>query len=96
VRAVPTGARMQISAEQGQLMGLLVEATGAQRAIEVGTFTGYSSIVIAQVRPAHQICGLYPPAGGIAPWLIGRFWPNCLRPEDGTASVFSWSDACAQ
>lgn len=56
VRAVPAGARMQISPEQGQLMALLVEAVGARRAIEVGTFTGYSSIAIAQVRLAHQIC----------------------------------------
>ena len=47
---MPTGARMLVSPEQGQLMGLLVEATGARRAIEVGTFTGYSSIAIAQVR----------------------------------------------
>ena len=54
-RAVPKGARMQISPEQGQLMGLLVEAVGARRAIEVGTFTGYSSIAIAQVRAARQI-----------------------------------------
>ena len=31
-------------------MGLLVESIQARRAIEVGTFTGYSSIAIAQVR----------------------------------------------
>ena len=49
-RAMPTGARMQVSPEQGQLMALLVEAIGARRAIEVGTFTGYSSITIARVR----------------------------------------------
>jgi len=41
-------ARMQISREQGSLMTLLVAATGAKRAIEVGTFTGYSSICIAR------------------------------------------------
>ena len=58
VRAMPTGARMQISPEQGQLIGLLVEAIGARRAIEVGTFTGYSSIAIAQVRAARQIIHL--------------------------------------
>jgi len=44
-------ARMQISPEQGQLMGLLVRAIGARRAIEVGVFTGYSSIAVARALP---------------------------------------------
>ena len=38
-------ARMQISPEQGQFMALLVELTGAQRLLEMGTFTGYSSTI---------------------------------------------------
>lgn len=38
---------MQISPEQGQFMRLLVEMIGARRTIEVGTFTGYSSISVA-------------------------------------------------
>ena len=45
-------ARMQIAPEQGQLMALLVELLGAKRAIEVGTFTGYSALCIAQAMPA--------------------------------------------
>ncbi len=45
-------ARMQISPEQGQLMGLLVELTGAERILEVGTFTGYSSACMALALPA--------------------------------------------
>jgi caffeoyl-CoA O-methyltransferase len=44
-------AKMQISREQGSLMTLLVAATRAERAIEVGTFTGYSSICIARGLP---------------------------------------------
>lgn len=44
-------ARMQISPEQGQFMRLLVELTGARRAIEVGTFTGYSALCIASAMP---------------------------------------------
>jgi caffeoyl-CoA O-methyltransferase len=40
-------AVMQISPEQGQFMSLLVKLIGAKRAIEIGTFTGYSSICIA-------------------------------------------------
>lgn len=46
-------ARMQISPEQGQLMALLVRAIGAQRTIEVGTFTGYSALAVALALPAH-------------------------------------------
>lgn len=44
-------ARMQISAEQGQLMQLLVELCGARRILEVGTFTGYSSTAMALALP---------------------------------------------
>ena len=44
-------ARMQISPEQGQLMGFLVEALGVRRALEVGVFTGYSSTVVALAMP---------------------------------------------
>ena len=60
-RAMPTGARMQVSPEQGQLMALLVEAIGARRAIEVGTFTGYSSIAIAQVTLPCASASRRPP-----------------------------------
>ena len=42
---------MQISPEQGQFMALLVKLTGAKRALEIGTFTGYSSICIANALP---------------------------------------------
>jgi predicted O-methyltransferase YrrM len=45
-------ARMQISPEQGQFMALLVKMLGARRCIEVGVFTGYSSLSVAQALPA--------------------------------------------
>lgn len=45
-------AGMQISPEQGQFMRLLVELTGARRALEVGVFTGYSSLCVALALPA--------------------------------------------
>ena len=45
-------AGMQIGPEQGQFMGLLVELIGARRAIEVGTFTGYSALIVAGAMPA--------------------------------------------
>jgi len=41
-------AGMQISAHQGQQMALLARAIGAKRAVEVGTFTGYSALCVAE------------------------------------------------
>jgi caffeoyl-CoA O-methyltransferase len=41
-------AGMQISADEGALLTMLVRLTGARNAVEVGTFTGYSSICIAR------------------------------------------------
>ena len=43
---------MQISPEQGQFMSLLIKLMSARRAIEIGTYTGYSSICIASAMPA--------------------------------------------
>ncbi|MCR9219861.1 MAG: class I SAM-dependent methyltransferase [Alphaproteobacteria bacterium] len=43
---------MQIAPEQGQFMALLAELIGARTALEVGTFTGYSALCIAQALPA--------------------------------------------
>jgi predicted O-methyltransferase YrrM len=48
---LPRGT-MQISPEQGQLMGLLVRLIGARRALEIGTFTGYSALAVALALPA--------------------------------------------
>jgi caffeoyl-CoA O-methyltransferase len=45
------GAGMQIGPEQGQLMGLLVRLIGAKRALEIGTFTGYSALAVALALP---------------------------------------------
>jgi len=42
---------MQISPEQGQFMRLLVELIGAKKALEVGVFTGYSSLSVALALP---------------------------------------------
>ncbi|MGD2138863.1 MAG: class I SAM-dependent methyltransferase [Burkholderiales bacterium] len=42
---------MQICPEQGQFMRLLVRALGIRRAIEIGVFTGYSSLSVAMAMP---------------------------------------------
>jgi predicted O-methyltransferase YrrM len=42
---------MQISPEQGQFMQFLIKAIGAKRTLEIGTFTGYSALVVALALP---------------------------------------------
>jgi len=42
---------MQISPEQGQLMSILVKLINARKIVEIGTFTGYSSTVMALAMP---------------------------------------------
>lgn len=44
-------SRMQIAAEQGQFMQLLVKLLGARNTIEIGTFTGYSALAVAMALP---------------------------------------------
>lgn len=66
-------SRMQIAPEQGQFMALLVELLGARRIIEIGTFTGYSALCIAQTLPEDGeliCCDVSEEWTGIA----RRFW----------------------
>lgn len=44
-------ANMQIGPEQGQFMALLAKLIGARRCLEIGVFTGYSSLVVALALP---------------------------------------------
>ena len=44
-------ARMQISPEQGQFMALIARLVAARRCLEVGVFTGYSSLAVALALP---------------------------------------------
>ena len=66
-------AGMQIGADQGQFMALLVQAIGAKRCLEIGTFTGYSALAVALALPADGrvlCCDIN------AEWtaLARRFW----------------------
>lgn len=66
-------SRMQISPEQGQLMALLVRMMGARRCIEVGVFTGYSSLAVALALPDD---GRILACDINQEWtrMAGRFW----------------------
>lgn len=45
-------SQMQIAPEQGQFMQLLVQLIGARKVLEIGVFTGYSSLAVALALPA--------------------------------------------
>ncbi|XP_050203848.1 tricin synthase 1-like [Mercurialis annua] len=45
------GSQMQVSPDQAQLLAMLVQILGAKRCIELGVYTGYSSLAIALVLP---------------------------------------------
>jgi predicted O-methyltransferase YrrM len=63
-------AGMQISAHQGQQLGLLARAIGTRRAVEVGTFTGYSSLCLAEALP---------PDGRLWCCDVSEAWTNVAR-----------------
>ncbi|VVB06573.1 unnamed protein product [Arabis nemorensis] len=45
------GSQMQVSPEQAQLLAMLVQILGAEKCIEVGVYTGYSSLAVALALP---------------------------------------------
>jgi predicted O-methyltransferase YrrM len=49
---LPQGG-MQIGADQGALLAILVRSIGARNALEIGTFTGYSALAVAMALPEH-------------------------------------------
>lgn len=63
-------SRMQISEEQGTFLKIITAATGARHALEIGTFTGYSSLCIAR--------GL-PDSGRLICLDVNREWTNIAR-----------------
>jgi len=63
-------AMMQIAPEQGQLLSLLVQALQPKKCIEVGVFTGYSSLVVALALP---------PDGHITACDVNEQWTSIAR-----------------
>ena len=69
---LPQG-QMQIGPDQAAFFALLVRALGVHRALEIGTFTGYSSLAVASALPAdgRLVC-----CDISAEWtaVAGRYW----------------------
>ncbi|TVR84222.1 MAG: SAM-dependent methyltransferase [Rhodospirillales bacterium] len=61
---------MQIAPEQGQFMALLVRLTCTSRILEIGTFTGYSALVMA---------GALPPGGRLLTCDVSETWTAVAR-----------------
>lgn len=61
---------MQIAPEQGTMMGILARAIGAKSALEIGVFTGYSSICIARALP---------PDGKLLCLDVNEVWTSVAR-----------------
>jgi len=69
---------MQIAPEQGQLMALLARMIGARRAIEVGVFTGYSSLCVARALG---------PEGHLLACDVSEVWTRIAREAWAEAGV---------
>ena len=54
--ALGRAAEMQVSPEQGLFLRLLIKLTGALRVLEVGTFTGFSSLMMAYGGAERIVC----------------------------------------
>jgi caffeoyl-CoA O-methyltransferase len=74
---LPSGG-MQISPEQGQFMAFLVQLLGVRRYLEVGVFTGYSSLTVALAMP---------PDGRIVACDRNEEWTGVARRYWGEAGV---------
>ena len=68
-KKIPLGG-MQIGPDQAALMQALVRAIGARRCLEIGTFTGYSSLAVALALP---------PAGRIVCCDLSEEWTSIAR-----------------
>lgn len=63
-------ARMQVSPDQGQFMAQLVRLLGARRTLEIGVFTGYSSLCVALALPS---------GGRLVAFDVSEEWTSIAR-----------------
>lgn len=71
-------ARMMSTPDQAQFLSFLIQLMGAKRAIEVGVFTGYGSLAIAQALPDN---------GQLIACDVGKVWPAIGEPFWAQAGV---------
>ena len=71
-------AMMQISPEQAAFMQLIVRLLGVRRALEVGTFTGYSALAVAEAMPAD---------GKLIACDVSHEWTSIGKPHWASAGV---------
>ncbi len=69
--ALPAGRAMQVMPEEAQLLALLVSVTKADRVLEIGTFTGYSTLCMARALPTD---------GRLVTCDINEKWPAIASP----------------
>ncbi|MFF3445195.1 O-methyltransferase [Streptosporangium sp. NPDC002721] len=81
--ALPAGRAMQVMAEEGQLLTLLARLTGARTVLEVGTFTGYSTLCLARA---------VAPGGRVITCDITERWPRVGMPHWRRAGVLDRID----
>jgi O-methyltransferase len=75
---LPAGRAMQVSAEEGQLLALLVALIGARTVLDIGTYTGYSALCMARALP---------PGGRLVTCDITERWPAIGAPYWQRAAV---------
>ncbi|SDY18440.1 O-methyltransferase [Saccharopolyspora shandongensis] len=75
---LPMGRAMQVMAEEAQFLALLVALIGARTVVEVGTFTGYSTLCMARALPT---------GGRLITVDISEKWPMIAKPYWQRAGV---------
>ncbi|MFJ7209759.1 O-methyltransferase [Streptomyces sp. NPDC098789] len=75
---LPMGQAMQVMAEEGQFLALLVGLVGARSVLEIGTFTGYSTLCMARALPSD---------GQLITCDITDKWPGIAREYWNKAGV---------
>src|SRR4051812_7519881 len=75
---LPAAQAMLVMEEEAQLLAMLIRLTGAEKVLEIGTFTGYSSLCMARALPA---------GGRLVTCDISEKWPSLGAPYWDRAGV---------
>ncbi len=75
---LPMGGVMQVMPEEGQFLAFLIRLVGARRVLEIGTFTGYSTLCMARALP---------PSGRVVTCDITETWLSIATPYWSRAGV---------